>query len=189
MEAVTGCGDMNGAGPQPAVTVFGSNDVREGDAAYETARSVGRKLAELGYAVANGGYGGTMEASARGAKEAGGRTIGVTCSLWREAANAYIDETIVTDSLMQRVAKLVELGLAGYVVLPGATGTLVELAVVWEQMAKGLMSRRPLVCVGNFWRPIMKLMAQAKPGSEGLVSVVPGADELERFFPPVQVFN
>jgi uncharacterized protein (TIGR00725 family) len=146
---------------QRVVSVFGSNDGREGDSAYETARSVGRKLAESGYAVANGGYGGTMEASARGAKEGGGRTIGVTCSVWRSAANAYIDETVVTESLMKRLARLLELGRSGYVVLPGATGTLVELAVSWEHMCKGLVVHRLLVCVGDFWRSLVKMMARA----------------------------
>jgi hypothetical protein len=171
------------------VSVFGSNDAREGDEAYQTARAVGRRLAEAGCVVANGGYGGTMEASARGAKETGGRTIGVTCSVWQSSANAYIDETVVTDSLMQRVAALVELGKSGYVVLPGATGTLVELAVVWEEMCKGLIARRPLVCVGEFWRPVVEMMSRANQKSADFVSVVPGADDLRRFFPPARMLK
>ena len=166
------------------VSVFGSNDAVQGEPAYETARAVGRQLAERGYVVANGGYGGTMEASARGAKEGGGRTIGVTCSVWRLSANAYIDDTLVTESLLERVAALIELGAAGYVALPGATGTLLELASAWEQMAKGLLARRPLVCVGRFWRPVVEVMSSAKPRCADFVSVVSGAAELARFFPP-----
>jgi len=65
---VASSGKAKDAGRRAVVSVFGANDAREGDEAYETARAVGRKLAESGYAVANGGYGGTMEASARGGR-------------------------------------------------------------------------------------------------------------------------
>ena len=92
------------------VVLFGSGEPAEGEADYELARAVGRKLAELGYAVANGGYGGTMEASARGAAEGGSEAIGVTCSVWSARANPYCRHVIVTDTLAERVA--VELGRA-----------------------------------------------------------------------------
>ena len=169
------------------VAVFGAYDAAEGSAAYELARSVGRKLAELGYAVANGGYGGVMEASARGAKEAGGATIGVTCSLWKTRANRFIDRCVQTDSLAQRVATLLELGTGGYVALPGATGTLRELATAWEAMCLHPDARRPLVCVGGFWRPLVEMMTAARPGCEEVVSLVETAEELGRFFPAASV--
>ncbi len=164
------------------VTVFGASGVSEGSEPYETARAVGRKLAEMGYAVANGGYGGTMTASARGAKEAGGKTIGVTCSIWPSKPNQHIDRVVVTDSHWQRVQKLIELGRCGYVALPGATGTLVELATVWELMCKGLLDRRPLVCVGGFWRPLVEMMASAGAGMADLVTLAPCADDLGAVF-------
>lgn len=164
------------------VTVFGASDPSQGSQQYQIARAVGRKLAEMGYAVANGGYGGTMTASARGAKEAGGKTIGVTCSIWPTKPNRYIDTVVVTDSHWQRVHRLIELGKCGYVVLPGATGTLVELATVWELMCKGLLDRRPLVCVGGFWRPLIERMASAGAGITDFVAVVPCADDLDAVF-------
>jgi uncharacterized protein (TIGR00730 family) len=169
------------------VSVFGASNPAEGSAAYELARAVGRRLAELGYAVANGGYSGAMEASARGAKEAGGTTIGVTCSIWRSRANRYIDRCVQTDSLAARVATLLELGTSGYVVLPGATGTLRELATAWEAMCLPAAARRPLVCVGRFWRPLVEMMAAARPGCQEAVSLVERAEELERFFPATRV--
>ena len=165
-----------------AVSVFGANDPRPGDAAYEVARSVGGKLAELGYGIVNGGYGGTMEASARGAKEVEGRTVGVTCSIWKSQPNPYIDEVVRTEGLQQRVDKLVELGRGGYVVLPGATGTLVELATVWERMCKGLLEQRPLVCVGSFWWPVVELMRSARPRCGELVQLAGGSEELALYF-------
>ncbi len=167
---------------QPIVAVFGANDPREGHEAYELARAVGRRLAELGYIVANGGYAGTMEAAARGAKEAGGFTLGVTCSLWKSKANTYIDQVIQTADLYSRVRKLIELGEGGYVVLPGATGTLVELSLVWELMAKGFLPPRPLVCLGGFWRPLIEMMSRQRPRALELIAAVESPSELSRYF-------
>ena len=166
----------------PVVSVFGANDPPEGSAAYQTARAVGRKLAELGYAVANGGYGGTMAASSRGAAEAGGRTIGVVCSIWNSSPNKYVQEVVRTDSLNERAGRLIELGSGGYVALPGATGTLLELASVWEMTSRGLLARRPIVCVGRFWRPLVDMMSQARPGSENVVTLIDGPEGLEFYF-------
>ena len=202
---------MRQACERSVVAVFGSNGAEAGGQAYERARAVGRELAEMGYAVANGGYGGTMEASARGAKEAGGATIGVTCSLWSTSANRYIDEVIVTRSLPERIETLIALGRCGYVVLPGATGTLAELAWVWELACKGFlenmrdtanshgvakmpqavvaqevtkMPKRPIVCMGRFWRPVIEMMVAARPASGACVSLADSPAELQKYFAP-----
>ena len=171
-----------GAG-RGVVCVFGSGDPREEDAEYRTALAVGEALASLGYAIANGGYAGTMEASARGAVRAGGEVIGVTCSIWKSRPNRYLTHQVRTTSLSERVDKLIELGRCGYVCLPGATGTLVELAIVWEMMFKTLLPRRPLVCWGSFWRPVIDLMASAHPRCAGLISIAEDTDTLRKHFP------
>src|SRR5438128_10095508 len=67
------------------VTVFGSSRPHEGDADYEEARILGRSLAKHGFFVCSGGYGGVMEAVSRGAKEAGGKTFGVTAEFFKAA--------------------------------------------------------------------------------------------------------
>lgn len=169
----------------PTVAVFGDSAPREGSAAYRTAREVGRVLAELGYAVANGGYRGTMEASARGAREAGGHTVGVLCTLWSSAPNEYLDRTVTVDDLYARVAALIEIGSAGYVVLPGGTGTLVEVAVAWELMCKTFLAPRPLVCVGEFWQPMIETIAACKPAAASHIAVAPTPPDLAEHFPPV----
>jgi hypothetical protein len=128
-----------------------------------------------------------MEASARGAKEAGGTTIGVTCSIWQTRANRYIDRCVQTDSLTQRVAALLELGTGGYVALPGATGTLRELATAWETACLQPSGWRPIVCVGRYWRPLWDVMAAGRPGCEKAVSFVDRAEELVRFFPAATI--
>ena len=165
------------------VSVFGGNeDVFHSPALCQLAEATGKVLAELGYGIATGGYGGAMEASSRGAKLAGGRTIGVTCSIWTSKPNAFVDEVIVTASLSERIETLLEIGRAGYVALPGACGTLTELASAWERRGRG-MHQRPIVCVGRFWQPLVTLMASIRPASAGAISVVDDPAELRRYFP------
>jgi len=140
------------------ITVFGSYESAPGSAEYEQAYQVGYELGRAGFSIANGGYAGTMEASAKGAKAAGAKTIGVTCTAFRRSrANTYIDQEIQTPSLCDRLDKLIELG-CGYVVLPGGTGTLTELAYTWELMNKGFLTARPLVIMGDFWQPVVDLV-------------------------------
>ena len=103
-----------------------------------------------------------MEASAKGAKDADAKTIGVTCSAFRRSQpNAYIDQEIQTANLHDRLKKLIELG-SGYVVLPGGTGTLTELAYTWELLNKGFLTDRILVIMGDFWLPVVELVPDAR---------------------------
>src|SRR5258708_39354629 len=79
-------------GKELIVTVFGSSRPHEGDADYEEARVLGRALARHGFSICSGGYGGVMEAVARGAEEAGGKTYGVTAGFFKEAKlNTWVD--------------------------------------------------------------------------------------------------
>lgn len=137
------------------VTVFGSALPLENDVEYQLAYNLGKRLAQNGFTVCNGGFDGTMEASARGAKEAGGSTIGVTAHFYGRSANEWIDKEIRVPTLVDRLLKLIEIGDA-YVVLKGGTGTLLELAAVWEFMNKGTISQKPFVLVGNFWYSVAK---------------------------------
>jgi len=164
------------------ITVFGSNEAADGDLAFLVAHEAGKTIGRMGYLLANGGYGGTMEASARGAKSVWGETIGVTCSIWKSKPNAFIDRVIETAGLFERLQMLIRLGTAGYVVLPGATGTLVELACVWELISKGLVERRPVVCVGDFWRPLVEMMSEQRPGCAENVCFVETPGELNGCF-------
>jgi hypothetical protein len=146
------------------VTVFGSSLPGEESLAYAEARRLGKLLAEAGFAVCNGGYGGLMEATARGAREAGGHTIGVTCAIWPTKTNRWIAEEVRTQSFPQRLMTLIERGDA-YIVLPGGTGTLAELALAWEMMNKSSLSRtvggrRPLLVMTPYWQPVIDCLQQ-----------------------------
>jgi hypothetical protein len=146
------------------VTLFGSSLPVEGSKAYVQAQRLGRLLAEAGYAVCNGGYSGLMEASARGAREAGGHTVGITCVIWPRPANPFILEEVRTRSFPERLMTLIERGDA-YIVLPGGTGTLAELALCWEMMNKGSLSRtvggrKPLLVMAPYWQPVIDCLRQ-----------------------------
>jgi uncharacterized protein (TIGR00730 family) len=147
------------------VTVFGSSAPAALSPPYQLALELGRAIAEAGWVLCNGGYGGTMEAAARGAAEAGGHTIGVTCSAlrWRGGANRYIKQEVPTFDLLARLNTLVRLGDA-YVVLPGGTGTLLELALVWELLNKaGLKRSAPLIVLGDHWAPLLEIVRREQP--------------------------
>ncbi len=139
----------------PTIVLFGSSRCESGSDAYEFAFELGQKLAKKGFIIANGGYGGIMQASAHGAHLAGGRTIGVTCTAFkRGSSNPWIDKEINTDDLNERLNHLIALGDA-YIVLPGGTGTLLELALVWESINKRFLPQRPIICIAPYWRSII----------------------------------
>jgi len=142
------------------ITIFGTGSAKPNDEAYTLAYKVGKLLAEAGFTIANGGYGGTMLAAAKGAAEAGGQIVGVTCSAFKGSkANEYVSREIITDSLDERLDTLMKLGQA-YVVLPGGTGTLLELAKAWELKNKGFLNAdKPIILVGGFWQPLLDLIA------------------------------
>jgi uncharacterized protein (TIGR00730 family) len=142
------------------ITVFGSSRPTPGDPEYALAQNLGRELAGAGLTVCNGGYGGIMEASARGAKEAGGKTLAVvSTSFPGRNANRWIDEFVTTHSLVERMMKLVELA-DGYVILKGGTGTLLEFAAVWEFMNKRVMHEKPILLLGDFWGGVVKTLKE-----------------------------
>ena len=157
---------------QKVISIFGTSKASPDSAAYKTAYELGESLARAGFTIANGGYGGTMLASAEAAAKAGGNVIGVTCTAFKRGrANEYVSREISTNSLNERLNKLIEVG-DGYVVLPGSTGTLLELAAVWELKNKGFLDGgKPIILLGEFWRPLVKLMAAEDAQSIGCVEV------------------
>lgn len=98
-----------------------------------------------------------MEASARGAREAGGTTVGVIAEFFPRKANRWIDTTVTTTTLVERMMELISRGDA-YVILKGGTGTLLEFAAVWEFMNKGVIGEKPFVLVGTFWTGVVETL-------------------------------
>jgi uncharacterized protein (TIGR00730 family) len=145
------------------ITVFGSSRPRESDAEYAEARDLGRTLAAQGFSVCSGGYGGVMAAVSRGAKEVGGKTYGVTAEFFSGQANSWIDVEVRMATWQERLFELIRLA-HGFVTCKGGTGTLVELAVVWEMLNKSVMTGKPLVVLGSFWSPIIECIREVELG-------------------------
>ena len=146
------------------VTVFGSSRPREGDGEYKEARELGRALAGQGFAVCSGGYGGVMEAASRGAKERAGKTYGVTAEFFQRKANEWVDVEVRKKTWEERLFALIAMG-DGFVACKGGTGTLVELAMVWEMLNKSVMKAKPCVVLGDFWQPILERVREVELGT------------------------
>ena len=170
------------------IAIFGTSRAKLGDSVFSLAEEIGRMLAQAGFTIANGGYGGTMLASAKGAAEAGGKIIGVTCASFKRTPNEYINRKnkyisreIVTNSLDERLDTLVKLG-QGYVVLPGGTGTLLELAKVWELKNKGFLKKsKPIILLGGFWKPLVDLITADEPDSSDHIQLAAGPGEVKDY--------
>ena len=139
------------------ITVFGSSRPAEGEEEYKTAYKLGYELAKNNFNICTGGYLGIMEASSKGATEAGGEAIGVTIKSWGRAGNKYLTQEIRCNSLYERLNKLIDLGDA-YVVLQGGTGTLLELAAVWEFSNREMIDHKPVVCHSLMWKEIVHVI-------------------------------
>lgn len=141
------------------VTVFGGSQPLSGDPAYEQARRLGELLAKAGHTILNGGYIGTMEAVSRGAHEAGGHVIGVTCDAieaWRPVnPNRWIGEEMRFATQRERLFALIE-NCDAAIALPGGIGTLAEVAEMWSSLQTGSIESRPLVLVGPEWRAVIE---------------------------------
>jgi uncharacterized protein (TIGR00730 family) len=170
------------------ITVFGSSRPEEGHAEYAEAVELGRALATAGFAVCTGGYAGVMEGVSRGAREAGGRVLAVTSSFFKSRTNPWVDDETRMATWQDRLFELVRLG-DGYVACKGGTGTLVELAVVWEMLNKKAMEHRPFVVLGDFWQPILERVREVERGhasrwgesSDPLVHQAPTPAEAAQF--------
>ena len=137
---------------RPCVTVFGSARFASGHRYYEMARQLGSELAKSGYAVMTGGGPGIMEAANRGAREAGGLSLGCNIILPKEQnVNPYLDQFIEMDHFFVRKVMLVKYSRA-FVVMPGGFGTLDEAFETLTLIQCNKIERFPIVAMGSdFW--------------------------------------
>jgi uncharacterized protein (TIGR00730 family) len=153
------------------VTVFGSSAPRPGEPEYETAKILGKLIADAGLVLKNGGYGGTMEAGADGANTAKGKTVGVILNgFWGNKGNRWLDEKIVTEDLFERLKMLIT-GSDAFVILPGSSGTLAEIALLLEMKAKKMITPAPIVFIGDFWKPLLDIFGRIIPNAPLLYTV------------------
>lgn len=167
LEFVRGFSALEGLGK--CVTVFGSARFDQSHRYYDLARRLGRRLAEEGYAVLTGGGPGIMEAANRGAKEAGGLSVGCNIQLPREQKpNPYLDNFVEFEYFFVRKVMLVKYS-QGFVVMPGGFGTLDEVFETATLIQTNKIERFPIVAMGSeFWTKIASFRDAAI--AEGTIS-------------------
>lgn len=150
----------------PAVTVFGSARFDESNRYYQLARETGRRLAQAGYAVITGGGPGIMEAANRGAKEAGGLSIGCNITLAKEQLpNRYLDDFVQFDHFFVRKVMLVKYSTA-FVVLPGGFGTLDEVFETLTLIQTHTIEEFPVILMGgDYWRRMREFVEESLLGN------------------------
>jgi hypothetical protein len=164
------------------VTVFGSSMGSPGDRDYDEAETLGRLLAEAGYAVATGGYDGSMEAVSAGADAAGGSITGVTAPdvfPHREMPNRFVQEQIRAASITERIHELVDISDA-CIALPGSIGTFTELMAAWNLAYVARFSETPpdpVVAVGPVWRDLVAHLGNTLGTDASLVTCVDSVQE------------
>jgi hypothetical protein len=161
--------------PLPAVTMFGSARVGEGHPAYDAARETGRSFARHGWSVITGGGPGVMEAANRGAKEAGGFSVGFNIKLPHEQdSNPYLDISVTFDHFYARKVCFVK-PASGFVIFPGGFGTLDELFESLTLIQTGKVLNFPVVLYDtDYWHELLHFI-RAEILADGMIS----ADDLE----------
>jgi uncharacterized protein (TIGR00730 family) len=136
------------------IAVFGSSRRDVQSAFYAEAYELGGVLARAGHAVLTGGYAGSMGAVSRGAREAGGHVIGITCSIFDPAeGNQWLSEEVKTASLLERLQTMV-VRSDGFVAVRGGIGTLSEVTLAWSLLQTRSITKS-LVLLGSHWRPVV----------------------------------
>jgi hypothetical protein len=153
----------------PCVSVFGSARFQEDHLYYAMGRQVGAELVNAGFTVMTGGGPGIMEAANRGAKEAGGMSVGCTIELPREQKdNPFLDRSVRFKHFYIRKLMLVKYSYA-FIVLPGGFGTLDELFETATLVQTRKIKEFPLVLMGrHFWEPMLAFMRE-KLAEEGTI--------------------
>jgi uncharacterized protein (TIGR00730 family) len=145
----------------PCVTVFGSARFKADHPYYALSERVGAGLARLGFTVMTGGGPGVMEGASRGAKEAGGFTVGCNIVLPEEQKlNPYLDRSVAFEHFFVRKVMLVKYSYA-FVVMPGGLGTMDELFEALTLIQTAKIQNFPVVLMGTeFYRPLMGFLAK-----------------------------
>src|SRR5262245_53162918 len=170
----------------PCVTVFGSARFSEDHRYYALARDMGARLARLGLTVMTGGGPGIMEAANRGAREAGGRSVGCNILLpMEQQPNPYLDRFVEFRYFFVRKVMLVKYSYA-FVVMPGGFGTLDEMfeALTLIQTRK-IQNFRVVMMGTEYWKPLLDFIHQSmvqagtiSPEDVGLIRVTDDPEEM-----------
>jgi uncharacterized protein (TIGR00730 family) len=167
-ELVEGFDSLTGV--EPAVSIYGSARVKEGDALYVETQEVARRLGEMGFSIITGGGPGIMEAANRGACEAGVTSVGLNIRLPEEQeANRYATRSITFNHFFVRKIMLVKYA-AAFVIMPGGLGTLDELTELLTLMQTHTIRPFPVVLFDSqYWQGFLDWLENSSL-ARGLIS-------------------
>src|SRR5918912_2052178 len=141
--------------PERMVTIFGGSRCTEHDAEYAQAHRVGELLANAGYTICTGGYLGVMEGASRGARERGGRVLGIIMNQFKAEPNRYLTDKVASAHFYERLQNLIQRSV-GFIAIRGGAGTVTELSLVWNKLQTRVIEPRPLVLLGDCWPPVIE---------------------------------
>jgi uncharacterized protein (TIGR00725 family) len=146
------------------VSVFGPSECTPQDELYKEAVALGAALARHNFIVVSGSYEGVMEASAKGATDAGGRAIGVTAEVYyargREPNN-FLSKEVKVKSAVDQLMELLDLGDA-YVAIGSSPGTLLEVITAWDFTKKRFLPNKPLILLGDGWAKLDEVFSSSQ---------------------------
>jgi len=145
----------------PAVSIFGSSRVKKGDPDYDLAYKMARRLVENGFNVITGGGPGIMEAANRGAKEAGGKSVGLHIELPEEQLpNRYANVRLSFRYFFIRKVMFVKYAIA-YIIFPGGYGTLDELFEALTLIQTKRIKKFPVILINKaYWKDLIQWLTQ-----------------------------
>lgn len=146
---------MNSSNDGRIITIFGGSKCTNTSPEYRDALELGRTLAEAGFTICTGGYLGVMEAASKGARDAGGRVMGIVMNQFRSEPNRFLTDKVATDHFYDRLQNLITRSV-GFVALRGGMGTVTEISLVWNKLQTGVLPTRPLVLIGDCWKNVVQ---------------------------------
>ena len=160
------------------VTIFGGSRCGEDSTEYQQAKELGGRLAEAGFTICTGGYLGVMEAASRGAREKGGRVFGIVLNQFKSEPNRYLTDKVATNHFYGRLQNLIERSV-GFVAIRGGMGTVTEISLVWNKLQTGVINKRPLVLLGECWKPVVQAWQKNLVVSNSDISFLDFAENAE----------
>ncbi len=160
------------------VTIFGGSKCTDKSPEYLQAKEVGERLAEAGYTICTGGYLGVMEAASRGAREKGGRVLGIVMNQFKSEPNRFLTDKVATDHFYDRLQNLISRSV-GFIAIRGGMGTVTEISLVWNKLQTNVISGRPLVLLGECWKNVVTSWQENLVVSNQDISLLNFADTAE----------
>jgi len=169
----------------PAVSIYGSARIREGDELYKRTEEIAHRLAKMGFSIITGGGPGVMEAANKGAMEAGVTSVGLNIQLpQQEAANAYATKSITFNHFFVRKIMLVKYASA-FIIMPGGLGTLDEVTELLTLMQTHKVKPFPVVLFDSvYWKGFLDWLHDSalsrgfiSEGDFGLLRICDRVDE------------